>query len=616
VINFPFLRRVRSDKYLLYPGPKKDNVMDLAFGEGSWLILGANGLGKSTLLHLARNLLAGAVRARQAGFAGDRSDIQSIGDRFFAVRVGDDARDATALLEVSFGDSVVTVSRRLSNLNIVSAEVKKADGSISKIETEQEYRAAIARLMGLETFEDCLRVIDHVSFFLEARRALVWDDAAQFEIFRALLTPADSAKLRALEARIVSADSSARNLSAVIFKIQKDQQKEARKQQSAGEVRAQLASVRGKLNEAFVNEANLRIELDALEEERDDARLQLKRAENESAEAARNYELIKFRTLKAAFEGITPTQQYLFLKLATDKICFACGQEAPEAAQAIRNRIDCNRCPVCGEAHRGSDNTPKNENWREDAELAYSALESARSSLHENTLTYDDRAKRALNVDRSLMNVRKDIEQLHAEARKLGKQLPQGDAERLEKEQSRLNTFLEQMKEFQQQRIVAENEIQALLNELKKKTEEISGALQANFDATAKPFFAEQVRLVYSPREMRIGQAGKQFAFPAFEVEMTSGATHGDYIRRKADQVSLSQRDYLDIIFRMVLVAVLGKSGGSLVVDGPEGSVDAVFAAKAGDLFSTFSSKPNCNAVLACNIVEGDFIPRTLQMPL
>lgn len=173
---------------------------------------------------------------------------------------------------------------------------------------------------------------------------------------------------------------------------------------------------------------------------------------------------------------------------------------------------------------------------------------------------------------------------------------------------------MDQMKDFQAQRAVAEDDIQALLSDLKRRAEEISGRLQARFDEIAKPFFAEKVRLIYAPRDVRIGQTGKPFQFPAFEVEMTSGATHGDYVRRKAEQVSLSQRDYLDIIFRMVLLDVLGEGGKSLVVDGPEGSVDAVFAERAGDLFADFASATQSNAILACNIVEGGFIPRTLQL--
>ncbi|MEJ2815018.1 hypothetical protein [Caulobacter sp. CCG-8] len=613
MISFPLLRRLKVEGYQLYPGPHADGVMDIQLGPGPWLILGVNGLGKSTLLFLMRNLLVGAVRVRPAGFGGDRSDIQNLGDRFFAVRVGDDARSAMGKLEVAFGGETLTVVRRLSNLTLVSAEIHGPGGAVERIDNEEVYRSALARLMHLETFEDALRIVDHIAFFLEARRPLIWDQAAQFEIFRALLMPEQSARLRTLEGRIVSADSSARNVSAVIYKITQDRNKEATRQKSEGQTRARLALLHGAITELKDAEEALQTQLEGLEEERDNARLQLKRADSEVAAAAQDYERFKFDTLRSAFQGIRPTEQYLFLKLATDRICLACGQQADEAAAIVQERVDKGLCPVCGSQHASSDGAPLPEGWRERARGTYAKLETVRAVLAENQKTYDDRAERASKSDKQLLDVRQKIETHRLEIHKLSKLLPAGDAEKLTKEQSRITSFMEQMKEFQAERTTAEGEIEALLADLKRKAEAISDQLQARFDAIAKPFFAEHVRLVYAPRDVRIGQSGKQFPLPAFEVEMTSGATHGDYVRRKAEQVSLSQREYLDLIFRMVLLNVLGESGGSLVVDGPEGSVDAVFAERAGDLFATFASTPNSNAILACNIVEGGFIPRTLQ---
>ncbi|SHL59696.1 hypothetical protein SAMN05518668_1026 [Sphingobium sp. YR657] len=613
MISFPFLQALKVEGYQLYPGPAANQKMDIKLGPGPWLILGVNGLGKSTLLLLMRNLLGGAVRVRPAGFGGDRSDLQSLGDRFFAVRVADDARHATADLEVRLGDAKLSVSRRLSNLGLTSATVTYADGSVEILGDDATYRLALTRLMHLETFEDVLRVLDHIVFFLEARRSLIWDQAAQFEIFRALLMPDQSAKLRALEGKIVSADSSARNVSAVIYKMTQDHKKESNRQQSEGETRAKLSAVQAGIHELTRSAEVIREELDGFEEERDSARLQLKRSDAEVSSAIQEYERLKFDTLRFAFKDISPTQQYLFLKLVTERVCFACGQAAEDTAALMQGRLDGGLCPVCGaeHAHEGPVSLP--EGWREQALAAYEKLEASRATYAENQKTYDDRAVRAEQHSAQLAEIKRQIEGKRLDAHKLSKLLPDGDAEKLDKQQSRIAAFMEQMKDFQAQRAIAENDIQALLADLKRRAEEISGRLQSRFDEIAKPFFAERVRLIYAPRDVRIGQTGKPFQFPAFEVEMTSGATHGDYVRRKAEQVSLSQRDYLDIIFRMVLLDVLGDAGGSLVVDGPEGSVDAVFAERAGELFASFASAPNSNAILACNIVEGSFIPETLQ---
>lgn len=613
MISFPFLRRLKVEGYQLYPGPNADQVMDIRLSEGPWLILGVNGLGKSTLLLLMRNLLGGAVRVRPAGFGGERSDLQSVGDRFFAVRVADDARSAIGELHVEFGAERLVVKRRLSNLSLVSGEIVSQNGTTTLLSNEVEYRSALARLMHIETFEDALRVLDHIVFFLESRRALIWDQAAQFEIFRALLIPGQSAKLRLLEGRIVSADSSARNLSAVIYKISQDRNKEVNRQKSEGEVRAQIAALQASIHEATRLAEELRQQLDGLEEERDNARLQLKRADAEVTSAVQEYERLKFDVLRSAFRGISPTQQYLFLKFASERICFVCGQPGDDAAKLVQQRIDDALCPMCGAEHKTMINSPLPKGWQARAGVAYAKLESARATYAENQKTYDDRAQRANTLTQQLAELRSRTELQRIDVHKLSKKLPAGDADKLDKEQSRIAAFMEQMKEFQAQRAAAEGEIARLLSDLKKRAEEISDRLQSKFDEIAKPFFAERVRLVYAPRDIRIGQTGRPFQFPAFEVEMTSGATHGDFVRRKGEEVSLSQREYLDLIFRMVLLEILGISGGSLVVDGPEGSVDAVFAERAGNLFATFATTPSSNAILACNIVEGGFIPRTLQ---
>src|SRR5205085_4180306 len=116
-----------------------------------------------------------------------------------------------------FGNAVLRVRRRLSDLGLVEATVRGVE-LVEPISDEAGYRAVLASLMGLARFEDALRVLDRVTFYLEAREPLIWDLAAQFELFRAILTPAHSGELRRLEGEIVSADSSARNLSAVLYK--------------------------------------------------------------------------------------------------------------------------------------------------------------------------------------------------------------------------------------------------------------------------------------------------------------------------------------------------------------------------------------------------------------
>jgi hypothetical protein len=614
VIAFPVLKRLRVVGYPLYPGPNGDQVMDMDLDQGPWVILGVNGLGKTTLLLLMRYLLSGAVRLREAGFAGEREDLLSVYQRLFAVRVAGEARGATATLTAQIGPASVTVERHIENLSLANAKITEA-GEITALTSEVEYRAAIARLMRVARFDDAVRIFDFVTFFFEMRQPLLWNVAAQFELFRAIITPENSKELRRLEGVIVSADSLARNLNASLFSIQKRRNAEARKALNADSTRAKLAATQAAYDEAVASEQKSQALVEVLEGEVEDALLQVKRSEKDVDDASREYELLKYNALKEAFEGVPLTEQYIFLRLLSDRVCLVCNHDADETAETLERRLKSGLCPVCGSPRATPATAPDVpfENLADKAELSFATLIDARAILDERRRSLSGRMT-ALVTERQRAATFAEDAQIHArQIRTLQKQLPAEDRARMEQETARLAALREQVEISRRERTNAEDDISGLLTHLKEATEQIRLALEQRFDDVARPFFAERVKLVYAPRESRIGQQGRIFSFPAFEVELTSGATHGDFVRRTADQVSLSQRDYLDLIFRMAIVDVLGGRSGTLAVDGPEGPVDAVFAERAGDLFAEFSYDPGKNVVLACNIVEGGFIPHTLK---
>jgi hypothetical protein len=243
LVNFPVFEKLKVERYHLYPGTKAKPGLDIDLTPGPWLVIGVNGLGKSTLLLMLRHVLAGPVRARVAGFTGERStDLQPIDPRFFAARVIDGAKDARASITVKLGTTRLSITRRLNDLTIVEASLEAPDG-IQQTVTEEQYRRLLTGAMGLATFEDALRAIDRVSFFLEVREALVWNVAAQYELFRAIVSPEHSAELRALEGTIVSADSTARNLSATMFTLTKRRDAQMLRHVQSADVRAQLARI-------------------------------------------------------------------------------------------------------------------------------------------------------------------------------------------------------------------------------------------------------------------------------------------------------------------------------------------------------------------------------------
>jgi len=301
LINFPVFKQVKVEGYALYPGKSDGEGINVDLTSGPWVILGVNGLGKSTLLLILKYTLIGAVRARKPGFAGSTSDMFALNNRLFAVRVGDAAQSANATLTIDFGSTSCTVTRRLSDLKLVSATFTGTDIR-SETSDEDEYRSQLVAAMSVGRFDDAVRMIDFITFFLEERELLIWNLEAQYELFRAALSP-EASKLRQLEAEIISADSSARNLKANISKIVNRRRKEEDKHQSLTETRARLASATAEFETAEAHELEIKHELEQDDIYRSDTRISLKQSQREAEEVLQEYEEIKYRVLQHAFAG-------------------------------------------------------------------------------------------------------------------------------------------------------------------------------------------------------------------------------------------------------------------------------------------------------------------------
>ena len=122
MLAFPFIESIEVDGYGLYPGPSGNMNLSSGFGSGPWIILGVNGIGKSTLLMMFRYLLTGNTRSVEPGFRGPKSEIVMGNKWMFGDRVADSASDATAVMVCKFGKRRLQISRNLSDLSLIEAK--------------------------------------------------------------------------------------------------------------------------------------------------------------------------------------------------------------------------------------------------------------------------------------------------------------------------------------------------------------------------------------------------------------------------------------------------------------------------------------------------------------
>ena len=107
--SFPVFRLLEVKDFGLYPGPRgRPDGLRIEFCQGLTLVVGANGLGKTTLITLLFRMLAGSYDIPQLRAGGKlgfkRLEARAISlkqRKMFAARVSDRARNATARLEVN-----------------------------------------------------------------------------------------------------------------------------------------------------------------------------------------------------------------------------------------------------------------------------------------------------------------------------------------------------------------------------------------------------------------------------------------------------------------------------------------------------------------------------------
>ena len=126
MINFPQFKKLEVNAFGLYPGTQDNPGLSIDFMPGLTLILGANGLGKTTLITILYRLLTGpydipalTARANLGSASLQPTALTSAARKIFARRVTDGAQNASARLTLAIGDTEIIVQRRLRDLALL-----------------------------------------------------------------------------------------------------------------------------------------------------------------------------------------------------------------------------------------------------------------------------------------------------------------------------------------------------------------------------------------------------------------------------------------------------------------------------------------------------------------
>jgi hypothetical protein len=399
-----------------------------------------------------------------------------------------------------------------------------------------------------------------------------------------------------------------RNLSTALFREERALSENEVKIDSSSHIREELRTLQLLQSNEIERREYLENNMIEIERTRDEARLRLLRAEQQREERYRAVEPIKLAAINTRFPDRSETARYILAQLLTEQDCLVCGSHVPTVALEYASRIESKLCVVCGTDLSDTDQTSIIDD--EDYNRTLSDLEESETDVNEARLLQEATERQYQSHVEELTALSASISDRSSRIDFLVRRLPPDESE-MHQQRADLVSMRGRLESMRRELSLKREEFGSFVDVVNQELVKHSEGIKAAFDRYAEGFLLEQCKLVWSPRKATLGQGGDSFNFPAFEFDMT-GADFPSPVRRTGpDQVSESQREFIDLAFRMALIEVGGNDSiGTLVIDAPESSLDAVFASRAAIVLSRFARPSQENRlVVTSNLVEGKLIP-------
>lgn len=624
MINFPILKELTVENYGLYPGTEQKPGLTINFrSQGLSVVLGANGLGKTTLINMIFRALTGAFdlgrfdKTDELGnlklSAIERADFKGL----FAARVQDQAKEATVTLIVEFDGIEILIKRSLHDLSLL--DLREGLSLVQLPEKngprEQKFQSVICLAAKVADFGDWLLILHYVAFYQEDRRALVWDTSAQRELLRILLLDAEESKVWKRNARkVLELDSEYRNLRNSLNKQIKKLRNEISSIEDRNGLRSQLGSLKRIREGTQKKLSDINNDIREKNDYRSLLREQLLREKNELDSLSRDLENAKLTALESTLPTLSDTSKFILTQLMAEGLCLACDSKSPEAKLEYERRLDNNICLICG-THSNSDS-----NHSEPIAIANLRIQRLALDIKEKELGVQNSSANLHMLEDELKSWLMQAQNYQEEIRDISMKIApiEGVLAKTDEPATRAEIqiqHLESMRDDNAQELQSEHlAFRDFLKSVEHKFLANTENIQKEFNRVVQEFLIEDCEVSWKRVNWRLGQEGQPIEFPAFIFKMRSGNHQVVTERRDPTEVSESQREFIDLAFRMALIRTAGHGGvGSIIMDAPESSLDAVFVERAAHVFKAFSKTPGNKLMLASNLVDGNLLPTLIS---
>ncbi|RBP75541.1 ATP-binding protein [Marinobacter nauticus] len=563
--------------------------IEMTESDGPSVVLGGNGLGKTTIMQAIAYGLAGGTSK-----INNDENIWKWDHKYFHGRI-DKGAIKSAFVEVSFsfGSYNYSLRRGFITEQVIAFRYGSEDWIESADDAHKAFVKAISESGNYKSEEDFAFIFHHLLYLPETRQLLAWDADAQLRTLMLLnqdiLSESDFRRKRM---EIKELDSAKRHIHVAIGKVRS--QIEASKKTETTKEELSLSKSRAEKSALIEQLSSLTKKRIRLESKERDAIQELNgisveveklREQAEEAEA--------YLALHLLHEH--EKQNNLALnKLTSRGICPACGTKQKFLQDLALEYQHNHQCTLCG-SDEPQEGTPQ--------------LSTLQSQLHEKIQAQKNIERDYLNLVAQLNVVKRKENEI--EFKLSARWYKLSDVEQIEREDVvRMGENPhEQLMKLEEQELKLKRQLQKRRRELENDYADYVEKLGVRLDGLKISYQDYATRFLGTECSLDENTIGKPIKFKHY-IPNFDGKT-----RPKPESCSEAQRFFLDIAFRMAVIDYAcgtKEQGTTFVCETPETALDYSYINNVVDMFQTFMDR-NHSLIVSSNVQHDSIAGRLVK---
>lgn len=609
-IYLPTLKRVKISNYSLF---RKD--IDYEFILGLNLIIGGNGIGKTTFINIVKYALIGLYKKDLdvRVYKGEKRLIRgnySNYNTFFRNRTEEKDSDKDGAVELWFdiNETSFYVKRSLFDVKIEKAIYTKnekeyiIEGVASKQDLykgydyyndkndntnlQYNYERIVSETSNLSDFEDLIFFVNQILFFGESRENVLWSRSVQERLLSSFLNDSSLERERkeyTLEAKYQDSISRHKQeeikaITRVLKQINKNENIEYDQLTVMKEIeryealKVQLENDRDnyqrKLHTLYNKDSQINKEINEKEKQKLDAELK------------RNF-----------WPNLNPKYEIYLTQYKGNHICPMCNSDLSDRVYEEKN----DECFFC---HSKIICDPLKLNDVEAVTSELNLLEEKRRTIEKKIIVYESELK---DTD---SKYRKNKVDLFNEQSKLRSFEKANDRDE-DKQESSYLAMINRINELEIEKEKAaelseknRNNALMIIGKIQENLLEITKSISKIFSVFAEDFMKLSCYLTLE----NTNNSDVKLFFPVIDNK----------IRFDSEELSESQRFFVDYSFRMSILSYFYEIPSFYICETPDSSLDISYEENAAEIFMKYLEKPN-SLILTSNLNNSTFITQILN---